>query len=46
MNDITLPLQVMAKIFSGMFLTGEGIAITILFVATAIALLLKYELEN
>jgi hypothetical protein len=46
MNDITLALQVFGKIFSGMFLTGEGLAITILFVATAIALLLKYELES
>ena len=46
MNDITLALQVIGKIFSGMFMTGEGLAITILFVATAIALLLKYELES
>jgi hypothetical protein len=43
MIDITLALQVIGKIFSGMFLTGEGLLITILFVVAAIALLLSNE---
>jgi hypothetical protein len=46
MNDITLPLQVMAKIFSGMFLTGEGIAVLALFSVATIAFLTKAKLNG
>ena len=44
--DITLPLQVMAKIFSGMFLTNEGIAILALFSVATIAFWTKAKLNG
>ena len=40
--DITLALQVIGKIFSGMFLTGEGIFVVGLFVAAGIAFALGF----
>ena len=46
MNDITLALQVIGKIFSGMFLTGEGIAILALFSTATIAFWTKAKLES
>jgi hypothetical protein len=46
MNDITLAGQVIAKIFSGMFLTGEGLAVVGVFALAGIAFWIKAKIEQ
>lgn len=46
MNDITLPLQVLGKIFSGMFLNGPSLVIIGLFTVAGLAFWAKYKLES
>ena len=45
-NDITLAVQVMGKIVSGMFLTGESLFIIGLFGVAGVAFYIKAKLEH
>jgi hypothetical protein len=45
-NDITLAVQVMGKIVSGMFLTGESLFIIGLFAMAGAAFYIKAKLEQ
>jgi hypothetical protein len=46
MENLYLVLQVLGKIFSGMFLNGASLAVVILFGALATALYLVHQKEN
>jgi len=46
MNDITLAVQVAAKIFSGFFLNGPSLFIVALFAFTGLAFWVKAKLES
>jgi hypothetical protein len=46
MENLYLPLQVLGKIFSGMFLNGSGLAVLIIFGALGIAVYLANHQEN
>ena len=46
MNDITLAVQIAAKIFSGFFLTGSSLFIIGLFTLAGLAFWAKYKLES
>jgi hypothetical protein len=46
MNDITLAVQIAAKIFSGFFLNGPSLFIICLFGVAALAFWAKAKLES
>ena len=46
MNDTILAFQVLGKIFSGLFLTPESLAILVLFGALFTAFAIKIKLEQ
>ena len=46
MNDTILAFQVLGKIFSGLFLTPESLAILVLFGIAGAAVAIKFKLEQ